>query len=480
MTGGTVVMTNFASNIGQSGIAVMTVSGGTVLAGQLALAKNPGSVATLTVAGGTLITPGLTSTGTVFGATNAVWVTGGQLTVTNTGLTIGTNSLTRLVISNGVMNTASLTVRPSPSAGTVTVAGGVLNVLSQLDLRGTGVAVWVTGGTLLQTNNNTFLGVMVISNGLFVSRDVFINNTIGLAALTVAGGAVEMKGGGNGLFVSGSGSTGMIWQTGGRIVVTNTTLLFHDHGLMTASNGTLVTSNVFLSSTGGDGRSTFNIAGSTNHVYASLLLGDEFCSGTGIVNMTSGQLFVTNGAGNATLDVRSGTLTISGGLLVADKIVITNPCAHFVSSGGAIFYNTAILPPNGDADGDGIPNGYELSHGLNALDPANANQDSDGDGLTDLQEYLAGTDPTDSASAFRITSVVRTNNNIRITWATAGGHTNRVLVATPVPGGGFTNEFNNLSPFIIIPGSGDASTNYTHVGGATNSPSNFYRIRLIP
>jgi hypothetical protein len=32
----------------------------------------------------------------------------------------------------------------------------------------------------------------------------------------------------------------------------------------------------------------------------------------------------------------------------------------------------------------------------------------------------------------------------------------------------------------IIGGSGDTSTNYVDVGGATNAPSRFYRVRLVP
>lgn len=46
-----------------------------------------------------------------------------------------------------------------------------------------------------------------------------------------------------------------------------------------------------------------------------------------------------------------------------------------------------------DTDGDGIPNTWELNHGLNPLDPSDASQDSDTDGLTNAQEYAYGTDP---------------------------------------------------------------------------------------
>ena len=59
----------------------------------------------------------------------------------------------------------------------------------------------------------------------------------------------------------------------------------------------------------------------------------------------------------------------------------------------------------GDSDGDGIPDWWELWHGLNPYDPSDAALDSDGDGVSNLDEYLAGTDPMDAASWFHITSI---------------------------------------------------------------------------
>jgi hypothetical protein len=33
---------------------------------------------------------------------------------------------------------------------------------------------------------------------------------------------------------------------------------------------------------------------------------------------------------------------------------------------------------------------------------------------------------------------------------------------------------------LIISGSGNVTTNYTDIGGGTNNPSRYYRIRLVP
>jgi hypothetical protein len=60
---------------------------------------------------------------------------------------------------------------------------------------------------------------------------------------------------------------------------------------------------------------------------------------------------------------------------------------------------------NGDDDGDGLPNDWELAHGLDpksALGVNGADGDLDNDGATNMQEYLSGTDPTDPNSYLQL------------------------------------------------------------------------------
>jgi hypothetical protein len=52
-----------------------------------------------------------------------------------------------------------------------------------------------------------------------------------------------------------------------------------------------------------------------------------------------------------------------------------------------------VPPPQPDADGDNLPDAWEISHGLNPNDPFDAAQDPDNDGYTNLQEFKNGTDP---------------------------------------------------------------------------------------
>ncbi len=109
---------------------------------------------------------------------------------------------------------------------------------------------------------------------------------------------------------------------------------------------------------------------------------------------------------------------------------------------------------------------------------ADAAADPDGDGQNNLAEFLAGTDPTNSASVLRIISVVPQGSDLTITWTTAGGHTNALQATVGNPG--YNTNFADISDPIIITGSGDATTNYMDLGGVTNAPARFYRVRLVP
>jgi hypothetical protein len=47
-----------------------------------------------------------------------------------------------------------------------------------------------------------------------------------------------------------------------------------------------------------------------------------------------------------------------------------------------------------DTDGDGMPDAWEKTHGLNASDATDGSGDADKDGYTNVEEFLNGTNPT--------------------------------------------------------------------------------------
>ena len=72
-----------------------------------------------------------------------------------------------------------------------------------------------------------------------------------------------------------------------------------------------------------------------------------------------------------------------------------------------------------DADGDGMPNAWEMQYDLNPEDPKDANEDPDNDGYINLDEYISSTDPRDAESLpgalkrFKIEDIYRKKIKIR-------------------------------------------------------------------
>ena len=63
-----------------------------------------------------------------------------------------------------------------------------------------------------------------------------------------------------------------------------------------------------------------------------------------------------------------------------------------------------------------------------------------------------------------------------VTWLTTAGKTNVVQFTKDAPNGSDSNNFTDLSPVIFRVGTGLITTNYTDVGGATNTPARYYRV----
>jgi PKD repeat protein/endonuclease/exonuclease/phosphatase family metal-dependent hydrolase len=109
---------------------------------------------------------------------------------------------------------------------------------------------------------------------------------------------------------------------------------------------------------------------------------------------------------------------------------------------------------------------------------AAAGVDADGDGLNNLAEFLAGTDPTNSASAFRITSITTQGTDVLVSWTMGAGKTNALQVTNGNPGGGYAT--NGFADIFGVTNTVGTTTNYLDVGGAISVPARYYRVRLVP
>ena len=102
----------------------------------------------------------------------------------------------------------------------------------------------------------------------------------------------------------------------------------------------------------------------------------------------------------------------SGSFLASEKRVICKPgdaalkgCGRPIPAGAVVCpFSDCALPQkaqeqvSADADGDGLPNDWEIKYGLNPNDPSDADKDSDGDGFTNAEEFAANTNPVDKNS----------------------------------------------------------------------------------
>ena len=99
------------------------------------------------------------------------------------------------------------------------------------------------------------------------------------------------------------------------------------------------------------------------------------------------------------------------------RVTVRNPAS---SSGVLGSFTLTVLP---DSDGDGLPNAWELAHGLRTNDVSDALLDSDLDGVSNRDEYTAGTNPTNAQSVLRIEAILRTNAVTMLTFRAASNKT---------------------------------------------------------
>lgn len=142
--------------------------------------------------------------------------------------------------------------------------------------------------------------------------------------------------------------------------------------------------------------------------------------------------------------------------------------------------NLVLSSPDFDFDSDGMPNWWEMAHGLNPNNPNDASLHGDADGVNNLQEYLAGTDPFDPASYFHVTAVRKQTNDLAVMWTTVGGKKYVLQGTTNTTSRSFTNSFLDLSPVLTAPGVGESTTNYLDLGVLTNRVGRYYRVKLVP
>jgi hypothetical protein len=78
--------------------------------------------------------------------------------------------------------------------------------------------------------------------------------------------------------------------------------------------------------------------------------------------------------------------------------------------------NGLPLGTDPDDDSDGLPDDWEIAHGLNPRNPSDATQDTDGDGASNREEYLANTDPHNAGSVLKLNHAHVTGPALALQW----------------------------------------------------------------
>jgi hypothetical protein len=316
------------------------------------------------------------------------------------------------------------------NSGTVVAQSGTLKFTGGYFQ--TGGATEVNGGTLSSTTPLNILGGSVIGNGTILGT--VLNN--GVISPGVSGAGSLSLGG---PLTNQAGAT-MLFQLGGYTPGVSCDFLSVSNRALLAGNlAVQFINNYSFISTVTNGAS-FTVANCPSNFAGAF------------ANVANGGVLTSAD------DFATFTVTYSGSNIVLSSL--------------NILYSV----------GDGIPNWWrtEFFGSPNTTNQFScASCDPDGSGFSNLQAYQAGMNPLVPSTAFRILAIQPVGNDVHVTWNTAGGHTNMLQVVTGEVGGSFTNTFEDLPPQIIVTGSGDTMTNQLDVGGATNTPARYYRVRLV-
>jgi len=158
------------------------------------------------------------------------------------------------------------------------------------------------------------------------------------------------------------------------------------------------------------------------------------------------------------------------------------------SSTGFADETESFIVANGDSDGDGLADAWELTYFGCLSHTAEGDDDVEGpDGMTNIEEQTAGTDPTDQDSCFRIVTIG--TGSTTIVWTTVHGKTYVVQHWDGTPDGAFgpAPDWADIPESQVTetdgaPGDEDVESwtdDGTSSAGTSATGSRFYRIRLV-
>ena len=392
-----------------------------------------------------------------------VWISGaGTNDNIVTGSRVGTNDAGTASLANGLGG-----VIVTDGAQFNTIGGG--NVISG----NTNAGVWITGTNVLSnTVDGNFIGTNAAGNtavpntatGIYVvggaSDNVVSNNVVSGNGVGFGYGIVIADTGSDDNVVQGNligtrpdgGALGNAFAGVAMWGGTQDNIVFENRIAHNASIGVALydpttTGHTFrMNSISNHGFAGIAIGGS-NHSQAAPSLTSAVAGGTGIA--VSGSLASTpnsafrieffassapgSGEGKTFIGALDGVTTNGVGSVSFSSVLpaavsagkTVTATATSDAAGDTSEFSLPVAVTFTDADNDGLPDGYETSHGL-IVGVNDAGLDPDGDGADNLAEYIAGTDPHDRADVFKAISVTRTGGDVEVRFRVVPGRTYQI------------------------------------------------------
>jgi T5SS/PEP-CTERM-associated repeat protein len=288
---------------------------------------------------------------------------------------IGRTNLAGLTLNGGVMEAGTVLLGETPlsqfsSQGTIRITGGLLNLSAELSIgdgaRGTGV-VEVIGGQLRVADNQTNItrigdqgiGQMIVSNATVSLGNMSVARHDGSHGTLIVqtNGLIQFT---DDLSIGRfSGATGAVFVAGGHLEVVDHPVWVGREGV-----GQLVVSNGLVQALGLNvaAVATNTASGTASFMAGSMILSSNLLVGSESNSVAQmfvhgGHITVTNSSASATMDIFSGTLSLDGGMLTVDRLLVPQSAGRLVFSGGT-------LRTKGSVVSNGLP--FVVGDGNNA------------------------------------------------------------------------------------------------------------------
>ena len=130
-----------------------------------------------------------------------------------------------------------------------------------------------------------------------------------------------------------------------------------------------------------------------------------------------------------------------------------------------------------DTDHDGMPDDWELAHGLNPNNPTDATADADADGQSNLAEFIAGTHPGQATSRLAILALAKSPTAVGLTWSSVAGKSYTIQWSPDLTT--WTTVESSPGVPLEVPAASGAST-ATTVPVPPDNAARFFRVGVAP